>query len=225
MKYDEIISLGSSCCPGLSLRNLKLKKETYPFDWVRNNSKIIYDVLLNGKDRYLSFDNEIISDDFYVKDLHSHTNPGFENSHINYYGQHFTHYININMNELKDKFNTYLDRLINLLNSNKKVLFIHSHEEYIYHYKSRDNKMELFRYLCKINDLLEEKYPSLIFEIINIDINNKFENYKNIINLDMEFNLPFSDKCEHHQFKYYNLYRNNITEIISSYLDNGIVLK
>ena len=26
MKYDEIISLGSSCCPGLSLRNLNLKK-------------------------------------------------------------------------------------------------------------------------------------------------------------------------------------------------------
>ena len=26
MKYDETISLGSSCCPGLSLRNLNLKK-------------------------------------------------------------------------------------------------------------------------------------------------------------------------------------------------------
>ena len=41
MKYDEIISWGSRCCPGLSLRNLNLKKkETYPFDWVRNNSKL-----------------------------------------------------------------------------------------------------------------------------------------------------------------------------------------
>lgn len=32
IKYDEIISLGSSCCPALSMRSLNLKKETYQFD-------------------------------------------------------------------------------------------------------------------------------------------------------------------------------------------------
>ena len=53
-----------------------------------------------------------------------------------------------------------------LLNSNKKVLFIHSNEEYICHKKSRDDKVILYDYLCKINDIIKEKYPNLTFEII-----------------------------------------------------------
>lgn len=219
MKYHEIISLGSSCCPGLSLKILNLKKETYPFDWVRTNSKIIYDILVNGKNRYLSFNNNNTSStEFYVKDLHSYIQKNFTNSHINYYGQHFTHYTDISTNELKKKFDKYLDRFFTLLNSNKNVLFIHSNEEYIYHKKSRDDKLYLYEYLCKINDLLEEKYPNLNFEIINIDINNQFQNYKNIINLNMEYNLPFSNLCEHHMPEFYEPYRNNITIIINKYL-------
>ena len=215
--YDEIISLGSNCCPGLSLKTLNIKKQTYPFDWVRTNSKIIYDILLNGTENYIKF-NENISNDFYLKDLHSYTHPFFNSSHINYYGQHFTHYTDITTNELIIKFKKYLDRFYDLLNSNKKILFIHSNEEYIYHKKSRDDKILLYKYLCKINDLLEEKYPNLNFEIINIDINNDFKNYKNIINLNMEYKLPLSDKCEHHTEKFYNPYRNNITYCIFKYL-------
>lgn len=218
MKYDEIISLGSSCCPGLSLRKLNLKKETYPFDWVRNNSKIIYDVLVNGKDKYLTFNNKNISNDFYVKNLHYFTHRRFKGSHINYYGQHFTHYTKLNTEELITKFNHYLDRFFNLLNSNKKVLFIHSNEEYIYHKKSRDDKIILYDYLCKINDIIKEKYPNLTFEIINIDINNTFKNYKNIINLNMNYDLSLSDNCEHHTPKFHDTYRNNITNIIIKFL-------
>ena len=165
MKYDEIISLGSNCCPGLSLRELNLKKETYPFDWVRTNAKIIYDVLINDKSKYITFSDKI-SNEFYLKDLHAYTHPTFNIGHINYYGQHFTHYTDITSDELKNKFNNYIDRFINVLNSDKKILFIHSNEEYIYHKKHRDDKLELYIYLCKINDLLEEKYPNLKFEII-----------------------------------------------------------
>lgn len=216
MKYDELISLGSNCAPGLSLRILNLKKETYPFDWVRTNSKIIYDVLTNGKDKYLEF-NKNTSDDYYIKDIHSFTHKNF-NSHVNYYGQHFTHYKNLTTSELKSKYDNYLERFFNLLNSSKKVLFIHSNEEYIYHKKSRDDKAILYEYLCKINDVISENYPCFDFEIINIDINNTFENYKNIINLNMEYNLSFSDNCEHCSHEFYNTYRNNITSIVQKFL-------
>ena len=222
MKYDEIVSLGSNCCPGLSLRNLNLKKETYPFDWVRNNSKIIYDVLLNGKDKFLKFNNKDISDDFYLKNLHHFTHKNFKGSHINYYGQHFTHYTELNTEELITKFNKYLNRFLNLLTSNKKVLFIHSNEEYIYHKRSRDHKVILYDYLCKTNDLIREKYPALSFKIINIDINNKFENYENITNLTMNYDLSLSDNCEHHIPKFYNLYRDNITSIIKEFLKENL---
>ena len=200
--YDEIISLGSQCNPGLSLRELNIKKKTYPFDWIRSNTKIIYDVLLNGRDKYITFNSTKKSEEYYTADLDSF-DPRFTNfsaSRINYYGQFFTHYRekDISYNELQSKFNRYFDRFFNLLNSNKKVLFIHTNEEYIYHKKSRDNKEEFYRYLCKINDILEEKYPNLNFEIINIEANNIFKNYKNITNLNINWKIPFSDYFENH---------------------------
>lgn len=221
MKYDIIVSLGSSCCPGLSLRELDLKHKTFPFDWVRSNTKIIYDILINGKDNFLSFNNKYVSDDFYIKDLHLYTHSNFPNSHINYYGQHFTHYIDISTNDLIKKYDNYINRFMRLLSLNKKILFVHSNEEYIYHKKSRDDKLILYNYLCKINDIIIDKYPQLEFEIINIDIDNTFENYKNIINLNMEYDLPFSDYCEHHSSDFYNIYRDNITTILKKYIEEN----
>ena len=215
-KYDEIISFGTQCNPGLSLRELKLKKETYPFDWVRSNSKIIYDVLLNGKNKYITFDSDK-SNDYYTKDLDCIDFKNFPSTHINSYGQYFTHYTHLDTLELKNTFNKYLDRFFELLSINKKVLFIHTHEEYIYHKKSRDDNIELYNYLCKINDLLEEKYPNLNFEIINIDINNNFKKYKKIININMEYNLPISDNSETHTGKFYDPYRETITKILKQY--------
>jgi len=216
-EYDEIISLGSSCCPGLSLRKLEKKGETYPFDWIRTNSKIIYDVLISGRGKYIAF-NQDVSNEYYIKDIHSYTHPNFNSSHINHYGQYFTHYTDITTDKLTQKFENYFDRFFRLLSSNKKVLFIHSNEEYIYHKNSRGNKAELYDYLCKINDFLEEKYPRLTFKIVNIDIKNNSKSYKNIVNLNMDYTLPFSDNCETCTAKYYKPYRNEITRVIQKYL-------
>ena len=76
----------------------------------------------------------------------------------------------------------------------------------------------MYDYLCKINDIIKEKYPNLTFEIINIDINNTFENYKDITNLNMNYDLSLSDNCDHHTPKFYDKYRNNITYIINKFL-------
>ena len=46
----------------------------------------------------------------------------FKGFNINYYGQHFTHYTNLNTEELITKFNHYLDRFFNLLNSNEEYI-------------------------------------------------------------------------------------------------------
>ena len=79
----------------------------------------------------------------------------------------------------------------------------------------------LYNYLCQINDSLESKYPNLNFEIINIDINNKFNDYKSIKNLSMPNKFSLSDRCETHTPINYNLYRNSITEIIRQYITNS----
>lgn len=130
-EYDEIISFGTQCNAGLSLRELGLKKETYPFDWIRSNSKIIYDILLHGKEKYITFDG-IKSDKYYTKHLDSIDFNKFPNSHINYYGQYFTHYTNISTNEIIIKFNNYFERFFRMLQSKKKYyLFIHMKNIYI----------------------------------------------------------------------------------------------
>ena len=221
MIFDEYISFGSQCNPGLSLRELNCKTQTYPFDWIRSNSKIIYDVLKNGPKNYLEFDNNIL-DDYYCKDIDIIDLPNYSKSYINSYGQYFTHYTHITTTELIVKFQKYFDRLYLLLNSNKNVLFIHTHEEYIYNKKSRDNKDEFYEYLCKINDLLLENYPNLKFTILNLDVNNTHNNYKNIINLNIFYNLQISNNNETHTHEYYQPYRDETTKIIKNYIDTNI---
>jgi hypothetical protein len=223
MDEVEIVSLGSNCSPGLSLRELGLKSETYPFDWVRTNSKIILDVLENGYQKYLSFGSNIISDAYYLSDIHMHTHAGkFPKSHINWYGQHFTHYTNISQRELKIKFHRYLTRFTELLKKNKKILFIHTSEEYIYHKKSRDATDELYGYLCKINDHIINTHPSLQFVILNIEVDNTHENYGNIINKNMTFKCPLSDYCEHHSPECYSEFRKETTKILQSFINDEL---
>ena len=218
--YDEFISLGSQCNPGLTLKTLCLKNETYPFDWIRSNSKIIYDVLLNGREKYLTLNSENISDEYYTKHLDSIDQiKEFPRAFINLYGQFFTHYYeSITSEELINKYNNYFERFYSLLNSNKRVLFIHGHEEYIYHKKSRDDRNIFYDYLCKINDLLKQQYQNLNFTILNIDVDNNHENYGNIINLNMEYNMEISDNAETHNINFYQPYRNTFTQTVAKYL-------
>ena len=215
--FDNYISLGSQCNPGITLRNLGLKGKTYPFDWIRSNSKIIYDVLVNGREKYLDLNSDK-SDLFYTKHLDSIDFKDFPLTHINSYGQYFTHYNNMSQSIVLDKFNRYFDRLFNLLNSSENILFIHSHEEYIYHKLSRDDRDLFYEYLCKINDLLLDKYPTIKFTILNIDIDNYHTNYKNIINLSINYKLPLSDNSETHLSLYYDEYRDKVTQVVRNFL-------
>lgn len=219
-KYDEIVSLGTQCNPGLSLRELGLKGETYPFDWNVSNEKIIYDVILNGPSKHLSLPSSDVNEEYYCEHLFKMVEKDFPPSHINAYGQYFTHYLKITTDELIKKFERYFERFFSLLESNKCVLFIHSHEEYIYHGKERDDRDILYGYLCSINDLLCEKYPNLRFTILNIDMDNTRENYGNIININLECKLWITDNAESRHIQYYMPYREKVTEIIKNFLDN-----
>jgi len=75
------ISLGDNCVPKLALEGLNIKQETFPFDRNRSNSKIIYDVLLNGTDKFLSFeesDNRIVLNlfvDKFAKEFYKFKKP------------------------------------------------------------------------------------------------------------------------------------------------------
>ena len=209
-----LISLGSQCGPGLSLTKIKLKKETLPFDWVRSNSKIIYDVLEHGPEKYWNFSNN--SKEYYVYNIDC---KEFQNvKHINNYGQHFVHFDNLKRKELQCKIHRQFSRFYEILCSKEHVVFIHSHEEYIYNKCSRDNRHNFYEYLCKINEFLKHEYPSLNFTILNIDIYDDYKDHGNIVNKKMDYPYKLSDNGETHIKKCYNAYRQRLTSTIKEYL-------
>ena len=208
------ISLGNNCAPAFTLNDLCLRNKAYPFDWVRSNPKIIYDFLLDRGIKYIDFGN-VISDQYELKDLHSYTiHSSFPKSHINYYGQYFGHYTHIPKHQLILKFKKYIDRFFNSLENEKRITFIHTTENYIYHKLSRDHADEYYDYLKKIERFLEAQYPNLEFKIINIEIGNARRNTKHIRNYDLPYDLPFCDYCENHNStdKFFKLYRDNVTK-------------
>ena len=90
--------------------------------------------------------------------------------------------------------------------------------------QSRDNKDELYNYLCKINDYLQQTYPKLNFSILNLETNNKYKNYKNIINLNIEYNLQFSNNGKKLPTQYYKDYRDIVDKCISTYIKQPSLL-
>ena len=215
-EYDKFVSLGSSCCPGLSMRELNIKSETYPFDWIRSNNKIIYDILLNGKKRFLQFN--AIDESFYINEMYEslYKKKGHNNS-INNYGQHFAHYTNLSIEQIQNKFNRYIERFFSLFESGKKVLFIQSHEDYIVHEKSRNRREEFYEYLMKINDIINQKYHKFDFDILNIEIQNSFEDYKNIKNVSINYGNIYANEWENHNSLVVG-YRRSITQACNQYI-------
>lgn len=213
----NIISLGNNCDPALSLRELNLKKETLPFDWVRSNPKIIYDVLVNGTDKYLSFGKEM-SDNFEIKHMFKCFSKFIKPcpiSHINEYGQHFTHYTNITQEELRQKMNRYVLRLYDKLENSKNIIFVHTTENYIFHKLSRDNRDIYFDYLVKISEYIHNKYKQLDFKIINIEVGIERKDTNFINNYTMTYDMPFSDECENHTSEFFKPFRKEVTKILS----------
>ena len=217
MTKIKYVSLGSSCAAAMGIRNNDKHNETYPFDWIRTNTLIIYDILQNGVQSFLKFNNDLSDRDNVIVHMYSCWNDKYK--HINPYGVHFTHYDNLSVNEIEVKFNRHFHRFFNLLNNSDQIIFFRSTEEYIFHKKSRENKDIYYTFLCKINDLLKNKFPNLNFKIINMEIENKHEDYGNIINENVDYNYKITDLCEGHKNPNLSSYRNSISNIIKQYVN------
>lgn len=69
-KYDLYISLGSVCSIAHTLKNLKLRTSSGPFDWYVSNLSKIHDAFKNDFKKYFDLDNITIdnSNNGYSKD-------------------------------------------------------------------------------------------------------------------------------------------------------------
>jgi len=55
--FSYVISLGDNCCVGKWLQRLRLKKQSYPFDWLFSRADIVRDCLEDDFAKFLDKDN------------------------------------------------------------------------------------------------------------------------------------------------------------------------
>jgi hypothetical protein len=171
-KYDLFISLGSVCSIAHTLRNLKLRTSSGPFDWYVSNLSKIHDAFKNDFKKYFDLNNITIdnSNNGYSKDKDN-----------NMLWFHLPKY-----QELKDNNETYIntlntinrrcERLLTNCRSNKSILFIRKHQN------------ETTNDMVEIENLIRYKFPKLNFKILLINNIKKCDKVKNIIHQYLDIN-------------------------------------
>ena len=208
--FNLIISLGDNCAPALALRDLGLHHETFPYDWVRSTAQIVHDSLEDDFADYTTF-GKYQGGEYFLHDLYRTDYPKFPSSHINNYGQYFTHYLDYPPDKLTESLLRRAERLKVCLGSDKKILFIRSTESYLYDKKSRERADLYWDYLKKISSLLEKRYPRLDFAILNIEANKVREPEGRVYHFSLTFPHEPADVFKNKvHAPYYMRYRNEI---------------
>lgn len=119
----EVVSVGDHCLTASVLKNLGLKKQSYPFDWIFSDIRMVNHCIQDGFSTFLDRSQHIkISDS-------EKLSPDANFCDHRYYKEHygvlfaFNHY-DISIDKIYKYYERYVDRFINLLNSDKKVIFI-----------------------------------------------------------------------------------------------------
>jgi hypothetical protein len=138
--FNRIISIGQDCGVAGSLREKLYKDSSYPFDWNVTNLKFIKESF-NSKFKNFEtiFDECITSGSGSLK---------FKND---IYFYHDDKKVNEN---LKKKYLRRTVRLNNLLNQNKKILFI------------RKCKNDTIKDVIELKEIIKKNYPNLKFKIL-----------------------------------------------------------
>lgn len=166
--YDHIVPIGSNCRMAQALRDLKIKDYALPFDWTLTSCEAIY--------RAFSYDfsNFVSRDDCIEESLDHH--PGSLVLNLKY-NVNVTHERRITK-EAIEKYNRKVERMLEILGSNSKVLFIRHHNDGDWIVNDQIhadyNKKELdagydptdISYLYKLHELISKKYPKLEYDIV-----------------------------------------------------------
>lgn len=157
--YDCVISLGNKCISAITLRSLHIYKDSFPFDYIPSNPKLILKYLKDPSD-YFPEKNKVMSkDDIWFG--HFDTNEKYE--------------------ETIQKFVRRFHRLFDLLDNKKRILFVYTGEGEIFNElgnRYNDNYTEL----CNIENYIKERYKYDNFTILAVHTNKFYSNTKNIIN-------------------------------------------
>lgn len=165
-KYDEVISLGFDCTIARMLEAYHIRTSAYPIDWaVSRDWDLIVDAIINNDiDKFLNIE---MVNSFYVNELNVV----------------YLHHSKISEQEFKNIFRKRIERLFELFNTDKKILFIR---------KSHD-----------LNNCSETKK-----DFNEIDVSIKFCNWLKQKNKDFKFVLFLS--CPNCHIEKFNIKTENL---------------
>lgn len=192
-KYDYIISLGCNCSVSNSLRDMNIKKDTFLFDWNHTHIIKILETFKNKFTNFFDVTNIRPVHNGFAELINDNDNIEVENWKIKYVHDK-KEITKGKINVILEKYNRRSLKLLNLLNSNNKILFIRIATYYKNEYEE----------IIELVEIIKQNFPNCDFKIILISgekIDNKNDNiiffHEDIIN-------KFSDMKKNITEKYYN---------------------
>ena len=188
--YPHIISIGNKCVSSIMLRQLKMYKESYPFDYVPTQPHLITKYL---KDNFQSF----LPDE---KNIRNADNVWF--GHFPFAQQYA---------QTVDTFQRRIKRLYSVLQSTEKILFVYTTEADVYNeMNSRYNNN--YNDLIILRDYIKSNYNTS-FDILAIHTNKTFNDIDNIINFTINVDdRHLSENMETHIPTTFGPYRSVVRE-------------
>lgn len=216
--YDLIFSIGEACSCTEGLRKLKLQETSYPFDWLwgatfLDRIKILtsgFKNFINLEDLTFSYCENSISCDAYANN--------FNNLIFNH---DFPKDVPISSsyNQIKEKYERRINRLLNKINYSQKVLLVYVEIPNTY------NPLEDDKVLLEAQILLEQAFPKTKCNILyvkhDITLPMYVHNYSEISETILKVTLY--NKCDYPGCAEHVINPENLLNLLKNYQLNKIV--
>jgi hypothetical protein len=156
--YDQAVSLGFSCQVVWQLETNGKRSLAYPFDWVHTHSVSLLSFLANKGAGFLELKNISIQGKYAGDTAHMKV-VDIINGIISYHDIISSPLFG-NYKAVKAKYDRRIKRFFELLNSNKKVLFV----------RQGDTKAEIEH----LDYFLHESYPNLNYDILAVNCTEEY---------------------------------------------------
>jgi hypothetical protein len=172
--YQVHVSLGMTCNPAMILRDLGLRSEAYPFDWLISTPQVLSRGLNTGFSSMvqgLSYARLGADKKFYTS---AHTPAGRFGVANTDWGLVYWH--DTDPDHVVSTYPRRCQRLLNLLATTKRTLFVfigpankHYVSKRLHSIDGECNMETHYQDLCQIADLLTLKFPLFPFHILAIN--------------------------------------------------------
>jgi hypothetical protein len=193
----KFISLGINCAAATVIKELGLRTEAYPFDWVPGSIGIVLHCLETELKYFAKLGNPTVLpnvNDEYLAHQPQHM-KNVPLSHQNYYGSHFSHYLEETKEEVETKFKRrckrFLDDLKNCAETGDPITFVYANEYELYFKSFRDNVDKHYELLKIVEQVLIHQYSLKNFKIVCVNINKYRENTEHIKNVTIHWDPSF----------------------------------